>query len=46
MRMKNILSITCKSIVSVNFFVEDSELKFTSVVYLIGTTLGSIQNVD
>lgn len=38
--------ITSKSIVSVNLFVGDSKLKFTSVVYFTGTTLGSIQNVD
>lgn len=43
---KTTICITCKSIVSVNLLKGDSKLKFSSVVYLIGTILGSIQNVD
>jgi len=38
--------ITCKSIVSVNLLMGDSKLKFSSVVNLTGTILGSIQSVD
>lgn len=43
---KTTICITCKSIVSVNLLMGDSKLKFNSVVYLIGTILGSIQNID